>query len=262
MAITLTTATRNAACDSIVDLLDPSGPGNLQIGTTAFASILATITLSATAFGSAASGIATLAGTPLSDTSADNTGTAAVFRFRTSGGTAIISGSVKTSDDGSDITLDVSAQNAAVNAINAQIQTGTTDATGDIQFTTAGDTGFATPLATFNLQNPAFGAASSGTMTIAGSPSGTASAAGTATLFRVRNRDNTEVYRGTVGTSGSDINFDNNIFGVGSTITITGYTFSMVSTSSGSSAVMVFAGGLAFTAGETIQLTSCTFNQP
>jgi hypothetical protein len=257
LAIILATIGRNAACDAIVDLLDVSGPGNLQVGTSGFASILATITLSATAFGSASTGAATLAGTPLQDAAADNSGTAAVWRMRTSGGTAILSGTTATTDDGGDITLDVSARNAALDAIDALIGTG-----GDLQITTAGDTNFVSPLITLSLGNPAFGAASSGSMTITGSPSGNATAAGTAALFRIRNTADAEVFRGTVGTSGSDINFNNTTFGVGSTITITGFQYQMAATSAGSSAVLVFAGGLAFTAGETVEVSSFTFTQP
>lgn len=257
MAITLTTAARNAACNAIVDLLDVSGPGNLQIGTTAFASILSTITLANPAFGNASTGVATLLSTPLQDTSADNSGTAAVWRMRTSGGTAVISGTTNTTDNGADITLDVSAQNAELDAIDTLIGTG-----GDLQITTAGDTGFATPLITINLGNPAFGAASGGSMSMTGTPSGNATAAGTAALFRIRDTADAEVLRGSVGTSGSDINFNNVTFGVGSTITLTSYQLQLPSTSASSSAVLVFAGGLAFTAGETIEVTSFTFNQP
>lgn len=254
MAITLATNGRNAACDAITALLNVSGPGNLQIGTTAFASILATFTLSNPAFGAASTGAATMNGAPLQDASADNSGTAAVYRYRASGGTAIWSGSVKTADDGADIILDVSAQNAALTAINTLIGTG-----GDLQLTAAGDTAFASPLITINLGNPAFGTASAGSMTITGSPSGAATGAGTAGLFRLRTTADVEVLRGTVGTSGADMNMSNNIFGIGSTITVTGFTLSFPSGGTTSSAVMVFA-NLAFTAGETIELTSSSFS--
>jgi hypothetical protein len=256
MSITLVTAARNVMADAVVDLLDVSGPGNVQIGTGSFASILATLTLPNPAFGSASGGTASLSSL-IQDTSADNTGTAAVFRMRTSGGTAIISGFTKTSDDGSDITIDVTAQNAALNAIRTLI-----GAAGDIQFTTAGDTTFAAVLATINLGNPAFAAASSGSMAITGTPSGTAGSAGTCTLFRIRDTSDVEVLRGSVGTSATDIVFANNVFGVGSTITISTFSLSLPATSAASSAVLVFAGGLAFTAGETIEISSCSYSQP
>ena len=79
------------------------------------------------------------------------------------------------------------------------IDVGTTDATGDVVVQTAADV----TLCTINLANAAFGAASSGTATAAGLPKeGTAGATGTAAKFRVRNRDNTEIFQGTVTVTG------------------------------------------------------------
>lgn len=53
--------------------------------------VLATITLATTAF-TVSSGVATLQGTPLSDTSADATGTASKAEIRNNSGTPIITG--------------------------------------------------------------------------------------------------------------------------------------------------------------------------
>jgi hypothetical protein len=102
----LTASARNGACNGIVDLLDASGSGTIKIysGTqpatadTALSgnTLLATITCSATAFGSASSGVATLAGVPLSAT-AVATGTASFFRAADGGGTTVCDGSVGTS---------------------------------------------------------------------------------------------------------------------------------------------------------------------
>jgi hypothetical protein len=69
---TLETATRNAACNAIVDLVDVSGPGSL-VFEAANDSDVATLAFSNPAFGNAASGVAT-ANAITSDTSA-NTGT-------------------------------------------------------------------------------------------------------------------------------------------------------------------------------------------
>lgn len=251
MAITLQANAQNAACNAITALLDVSGPGNMQIGTTAFGTILASITLNNPAFGTASAGTASLAGVPKQDTSADNTGTAATWRMRTSGGTAILTGNTSTTADGSDLTLDASAQNAALNGITTLIGSG-----GNMQLATS--SAFTTVLATLTLGATAFGTASSGSMTITGSPSVAAAAAGTATDFRIRTSGNVEVFRGTIGTSGTDIVISNNVFGVGSTITITGMTVSLAATAASSVGVLVFAGGLAFTAGETIEVTTAT----
>ena len=65
MAIVLADAARNAGCDAIVDLVDVSGPGIIEIksapSTVAGTSEVATLTFSATAFGAAAAGVATAA---------------------------------------------------------------------------------------------------------------------------------------------------------------------------------------------------------
>lgn len=79
----------------------------LEIGTASMASILATIALNNPIAGAATgAGVLSLSGFPKSDTSADNSGTAAAARIRTaSGGTDIVTGlTVGTSS--ADIILD------------------------------------------------------------------------------------------------------------------------------------------------------------
>ena len=89
MAFRLSTASRNAACNAIVDLLDVGGVGSIQIrtgaqpanvGDAASGTLLGTLGFSATAFGAAATGVATAAAIS-SDTSADASGTAGHARF-------------------------------------------------------------------------------------------------------------------------------------------------------------------------------------
>lgn len=108
MAITLTTAARNAACDAIVDLLDAgAGAGTLEFQTSGDVEV-ATLTFSDPAFGAAATGVAT-ASAITSDTNATG-GTIAKFRVFDSDSNEVLSGSVGTS--GQDInlnTLSVSA---------------------------------------------------------------------------------------------------------------------------------------------------------
>jgi hypothetical protein len=90
MALRLANATRSAACNAVVDLLDS---GTIQIRTgaqptnpddAAAGSLLGTLTFNATAFGAASNGAAT-ANAITSDTSADLSGTAAHARILTSG---------------------------------------------------------------------------------------------------------------------------------------------------------------------------------
>jgi hypothetical protein len=75
MSATLPTASRNAACDAVVDLCDAgAGAAKLKILTSG-AALLVTITLADPAFGSASVGVATAASLPKSGT-ASGTGTA------------------------------------------------------------------------------------------------------------------------------------------------------------------------------------------
>ena len=104
MAVTYTTAVKNARLDAVTTAIGTTGV--LEIGTTAMASILATIALGNPAAAAASGGVLTLSGFPRSDTSADNTGTAAAARIRTaSGGTDIVTG-LTVGLSGSDINLD------------------------------------------------------------------------------------------------------------------------------------------------------------
>jgi hypothetical protein len=103
MAVTYTTAVKNARLDAVVTAIGTAGV--LEIGTTGMASVLATIALGNPA-GTSASGVLTFSGFPRSDTSADATGTAAAARIRTaSGGTDIVTG-LTVGTSGSDINLD------------------------------------------------------------------------------------------------------------------------------------------------------------
>ena len=92
MAVTYPTAVKTARMTAVRDLIDAgSGPGVLQIGTTGMASILAEITLNDPS-GTISSDVLSLSGFPKSDTSANNTGTAAAARIRDSNGNDVITG--------------------------------------------------------------------------------------------------------------------------------------------------------------------------
>ena len=95
--------------------------------------------------------------------------------------------------------------------------------TATIEFQTSGGT----PVATASLNNPAFGAASSGVITLDVDPAiqDTDAAGGTMAKFQIKSGGTTMQVEGTVGTSGEAINF---------------------------------AGGLVVDAGDTVELTSFT----
>lgn len=90
----IATTVRNAMCDALVDAIDAgAGAGTLGIYTSAFGTLLATLTFSDPAFGAAASGVAT-ANAITDDSSADATGTAAVLRIRDSSPATVVEGTV------------------------------------------------------------------------------------------------------------------------------------------------------------------------
>lgn len=120
MAVTYTTAVKNARMDAVAAQIDGgAGAGVLQIGTTGMASVLAEFTLNDPCAAAASGGVLTLSGFPKSDTSANNTGTAAAARIRNSSGTDIITG-LTVGTSASDINLDstsiTSGQTVTINS--------------------------------------------------------------------------------------------------------------------------------------------------
>lgn len=117
-------------------------------------------------------------------------------------------------------------RNSLADLVVDAIDVGTTDATGDIQIAT--NSGFGTILSTILFANPSFGAASGGTATALGVPLEDSNAAGggVAANFRCRDRDNSEVFRGTVSTSGADMNLSSTTINAGDAVRINSFTYS------------------------------------
>lgn len=89
MAVVYSTTLKNTRLSAVVTAIGTTGV--LEIGTTGMGTVLATIPLANPA-GTVSGGVLTFS-TPVSDTSADATGTAAEARVRTaSGGTDVITG--------------------------------------------------------------------------------------------------------------------------------------------------------------------------
>jgi hypothetical protein len=125
MTIRIPSASRNAAVDAITALA-ASGSIEIRSGSqpasasdTATGTLLATLTLDGTPFGSGSSGTANLSDTPLSVNGAA-TGTAGWFRMKGSGGSTVLDGSVGTS--GADLNL---SSTAVVSGAPVQITSGT-----------------------------------------------------------------------------------------------------------------------------------------
>ena len=104
------------------------------------------------------------------------------------------------------------------------LDVGTTDAQGDLVFMTSGDV----EVATLALSNPAFGAAASGTATASAISDDSSATGGTVALFKLQDRDNGEVVRGTVTATsgGGDIELSSVSIGAGSTVSMTSLTYS------------------------------------
>ena len=101
MALTLPTATRNAMCDALVDLVDGgAGAGYLELQTSGDVEA-ATVTFSDPAFGASAAGVATA--NSITDDASAAGGTVDRFRIYDSDATEVLQGSVGTS--GEDINL-------------------------------------------------------------------------------------------------------------------------------------------------------------
>jgi len=80
-------------------------------------------------------------------------------------------------------------------------------------------------VATLTMSDPAFGAATSGSITANAIADDTNATGGTAALFKVTDSAGAEVYRGTVGTSGADLNLSSVTIGAGDTVSVTSLVY-------------------------------------
>lgn len=105
MSVTHPTAVRNTVCDLVVDSLDPNGKLVFRLSGNANApgTAVATLSLSATAFGAASSGVATAAAITSDTNATGNASPVATATLETSGGTVKVHCAVAAS--GSDINM-------------------------------------------------------------------------------------------------------------------------------------------------------------
>jgi hypothetical protein len=120
-------------------------------------------------------------------------------------------------------TLTTAARNAAADAIVDLIDVGATDANGDLVIQTSGDA----EVATLAMTNPAFGAAAAGVATAAAISDDTTATGGTAANFILQDRDNNEVIRGDVATSGAELNLSSLAIGVNDTVSVSSLTLTV-----------------------------------
>lgn len=118
------------------------------------------------------------------------------------------------------ITHPSAVRTAIANLIDDQVNAGSTY--GKLKILTSGDS----VLVTITLQDPAFGAANTGVITLAGVPlSNTAAGTGTAAKFTVTDSDDNIIFTGSVGTSGTDLTIDNTSINTGQTVTVSSMTY-------------------------------------
>lgn len=124
------------------------------------------------------------------------------------------------------ITHSTAARNSLADQIDTLVNAGTTDAQGDLVLI---ESSGPTDLVEFNLQDPAFGSASTGTITLQGTPiETTADAAGTVDTFEVRDKDNNQIYTGSVTSTGGggDLEMDNPTLTSGQTVSLESHSYS------------------------------------
>jgi hypothetical protein len=120
------------------------------------------------------------------------------------------------------LTLPTVTRNAIADALDTLINSG--GGAGFLEFQTSGDV----EVATITFDATAFGAASSGTITMASAPkSDTNATGGTMAKFVIRDNGSPSVLilTGSVGTSGQDINFAGGLLvGASDTVELTSFT--------------------------------------
>lgn len=123
------------------------------------------------------------------------------------------------------INTTVLVRNGLANYVVDLLDAGVTDTTGDLIIMAAADAVVATLTWT---ATPAFGAAAGGTATMNAINDDTNAAGGTAIAFKFQDRDNNEIFRGTVTATsgGGDIELSSTAIGVGDTVSITSFTYS------------------------------------
>lgn len=123
------------------------------------------------------------------------------------------------------ITHSTAARDAMADAVVDLVDAGTTDTTGDFVFMDSGDT----VLCSLSWSaTPAFGDSASGTATMNTINKGTVTTAAATSLFKLQDRDNTEVFRGTVTVAGGggDVELSSVDLEVGDEMLVSTFTYS------------------------------------
>jgi hypothetical protein len=119
------------------------------------------------------------------------------------------------------LTLETGLRDDLANQIDDSINTG---GAGNLKFETSGDV----EVATINFQNPAFGAAATGVITLQGTPLEDSNAdAGTIEHFSIYAGSTTKQLEGVVLVAGGDINITSLVIASGDTIELTSFSITV-----------------------------------
>ena len=122
------------------------------------------------------------------------------------------------------LTLETVLRDDLANQIDASINAGSTDLNGDLKFETSGDV----EVATIQFQDPAFGASSTGVITLNGVPlEDTNATGGTVAQFSIFDRDNVKQFEGVVAVSGQDLDLTSLSVGATDTVELTSFTITV-----------------------------------
>jgi hypothetical protein len=117
------------------------------------------------------------------------------------------------------LTLETSLRDAMANIIDDTVNIGS--GTSNMQLETSGDV----EVATFDFQNPAFGAASTGVITLLGTTlTDAAATGGLVAQYSIYDRDAAKVLEGVVAVSGADLDLTSLNVGVGDTVELTSFS--------------------------------------
>ena len=120
------------------------------------------------------------------------------------------------------LTLETALRNAMADAIETEMASGA--GTSNMKLETSGDV----EVATINFQNPAFGAAAAGVITLQGVPlSDTNATGGTVAQFSLYDRNGDKQLEGVVATSGQDLDLSSLAVGATDTVELTSFTLTV-----------------------------------
>ena len=120
------------------------------------------------------------------------------------------------------LTLETGMRDDLANQMDDSINTG--GGTSNMKLETSGDV----EVATLDFQNPAFGAAATGVITLQGTPiEDTAATGGTVAQFSIYARSGTKQLEGVVAVAGQDLDLTSLVVGVGDTVELTSFSITV-----------------------------------